>query len=258
MALFKIFKGDEELLNQISIHEGYAYFCEDTGNLWIDVADGRIQVNAYAASVIRSADGQSEIDIDDVFLKNMVAAVEQGGTGLGTLTENALLVGNGTNPIKLVQIDVGEVVVGNTDTGITGLKGVGTLYSLTEGSPQFGTLPVAAGGTGGTSVASARENLGVYSKAEVDEYATSVAYTTTLFAEMWETDPTGYTYTYVNSDLKCGKNGNVPPIITYTSNKGDYSKISSEDTVATAGAGIVFKASSAPTADIGLIIIDIK
>lgn len=76
------------------LHEGYAYFCEDTGNLFIDVSNiegGRLQVNAYAAQVLKNK--VTEIDIDDIFLKNMTATVAQGGTGHNTLTVNALLVG---------------------------------------------------------------------------------------------------------------------------------------------------------------------
>ena len=105
MALFKIFKGAEEDLNDVPLHEGYAYFCEDTGNLFIDVSNiegGRLQVNAYAAQVLKN--NVTEIDIDDIFLKNMTATVAQGGTGHDTLTVNALLVGNGTEALKMIEI----------------------------------------------------------------------------------------------------------------------------------------------------------
>ena len=45
----------------------------------------------------------------------------------------------------------------------------GALYAtLANGQPQFGTLPIAQGGTGATEVVAARTNLEVYSKAEVD------------------------------------------------------------------------------------------
>ena len=69
MALFKIYRGEEELLTQITMHEGYAYFCENTGNLFIDIsntAGGRVQVNAYAASILKK--DTKEIDVDDIFL----------------------------------------------------------------------------------------------------------------------------------------------------------------------------------------------
>ena len=109
MALFKIFKGAEEDLNDVPLHEGYAYFCEDTGNLFIDVSNiegGRLQVNAYAAQVLKN--NVTEIDIDDIFLKNMTATVAQGGTGHDTLTVNALLVGNGTEALKMIEIAAGS------------------------------------------------------------------------------------------------------------------------------------------------------
>nr|DAG20687.1 MAG TPA: hypothetical protein [Caudoviricetes sp.] len=35
----------------------------------------------------------------------MTASVAQGGTGQNTLTVNALLVGNGTDAVKMVSID---------------------------------------------------------------------------------------------------------------------------------------------------------
>lgn len=70
--------------------------------------------------------------------------VARGGTGLSSLTTNAVLCGNGTNALKLIA----------TSTG--------ALYATAvNGAPQFGTLPVAQGGTGATSAASARTNIGV-------------------------------------------------------------------------------------------------
>lgn len=262
MALFKIFKGNETDLNSVPLHEGYAYFCEDTCNLWIDVsneAGGRLQVNAYSAQVL--ANSVMEIDVDDIFLKTMVASVEQGGTGRSSLTVNALLVGNGIDPVKLVGIDEGAIVMGESTNGVIGLKGIGALFALNEGFPEFGTLPIAVGGTGGTTAEEARTNLEVYSKEEMDEQigaATTLAYTTTLFVDLWEADGDAYKYTYSNTELTCGKNGDVPPIITYSSNIEDYNKLDPENTIATPGTGIVFKAIELPTADIGLIIVDNK
>lgn len=70
--------------------------------------------------------------------------VARGGTGLATLTANAVLCGNGTNALKQVA----------TSTG--------ALYATAvNGAPQFGTLPVAQGGTGSTTAANARTALGV-------------------------------------------------------------------------------------------------
>lgn len=260
MALFKIYRGEEELLSQVPMHEGYAYFCEDSGKLFVDISNdtgGRVQVNAYAAQVLKK--DTTEIDVDDIFLKDMTASVAQGGTGQSTLTVNALLVGNGTNAIKMVSINKGAIVTGDTTNGVTGLLGTGAVFAEVSGTPKFGTLPLTAGGTGATSAAAARSNLSVYSKTETDnkiEEATSVSYTATLTKANWVQSGSTYTYTYSNSSLKCGKNGNIPPIISCTSGQDDYNKIS--DAQATVGQGIVFTASKAISGNIGIVIIDVK
>lgn len=262
MALFKIFKGVETDLINVPCHEGYAYFCEDTCNLWIDIsndAGGRLQVNAYAAKVLTN--GTLEIDVDDILLSTSTINVAQGGTGATSLTENALIIGNGTDAVKQAVIEDGAVVIGNTTDGATGLRGVGAFFATTLGVPSFGTLPVSAGGTGGANQADARTGLGVYSKEEVDNAvsaATSVAYSAILSADGWTADGDAYSYVYSNTALSCGKSGTVPPIVTYTSNLDDYTKLDSLTTEATPGVGITFKATEQPTADIGLIIIDIK
>lgn len=258
MALFKIFRGTEEKLKQVPCHEGYAYFTEDGAHLYIDIGNNtgdRLQVNAYAAEVL--SNGTTEIDVDDVFLKTMTASVAQGGTGANSLTVNALLIGNGTDPVKMVSLDNGSIAVGDTTNGIKGLKGTGALFASTEGLPQFGTLPISAGGTGGTTAAAARNSLEVYSKTETDnevKKVTRVQYTTTLFANQWIQGSGNYTYSYANTQLTCGKGGDVPPTITYTSNRQEYNKILTAD--ATPGTGIVFTIKDKPANDIGIIIID--
>ena len=260
MALFQIFRGKESDLNSVPLHEGYAYFTEDKGNFYIDVSNeegGRMQVNAYAAQILKN--DVTEIDIDDIFLKSMVASVAQGGTGAGTLTVNALLLGNGTNPVKMVSVTDGSLVLGDTANGVRELRGTGALYSLTAGAPQFGALPVAAGGTGADTPSAARSNLDVYSKAETDSHigaSTSVAYPATLSASGWVLNGESYTYTYSNPSLTCGSAGNVPPIVTYTSNLDEYSKIESAE--ATVGVGITFSTKTQPASDIGIIVTDVK
>lgn len=260
MALFKIFRGPEDNLNSVPLHEGYAYFTEDKGNLFIDISNeegGRLQVNAYAAQVLKN--DITEIDIDDIFLKNMTATVAQGGTGHNSLTVNALLIGNGTNAVKMVEIAAGQVVIGNSENGVTGLQGTGALFAATAGAPQFGTLPISVGGTGAINAAGARTNLDVYSKLETDNQisgSTTAAYPATLSASGWVLNEDMYTYTYSNTSLTCGKAGNVPPIISYTSNLKEYSKIDHAD--ASVGVGITFYTKEKPTNDIAIIIIDVK
>lgn len=269
MALFKIFRGQETELNDVPNHEGYAYFCQDTGNMFIDIGNGdsathkgdRVQVNAFYANALRKIDSDgtvTEIDIDDLVLSTATIAVDKGGTGRQTLTVNAIIVGDGTNQVKMISIADGDVVVGDADDGVKGVNGTGAFYALVAGAPQFGTLPLSVGGTGGTDAATARTNLEVYSKTEVDEKidkATTLSYATTLLKDGWIASGNVFTYTYTNPDLKCGKNGNVPPDITWTSNQGEYSKIDSAEGVA--GSGITFTIKEKPTADIGIIIRDI-
>lgn len=236
MALFKIFRGPENGLNAIPCHNGYAYFTEDLGNLYIDISDdpgSRVQVNAHAADVLRSiaADGTiTEIDIDDILLKNATVQVSQGGTGQNSLTLNAMLIGNGTNGIKMVSIGDNQFVLGDTTNGVKG-----------------------------ATPAVARQALDVYDKKSVDDKvtdATTEAYATTLNVAEWTAQDGKFQFTYSNTNLKCGKNGDVCPIITYTSNQAEYSKINGA--TATPGVGIVFEIDEKPSGDIGIIIIDNK
>lgn len=261
MALFKIYRGDESGLNAIPCHNGYAYFTEDSGKLFIDIGDeagDRVQVNAYAAEALlkTNEDGTIEyIEIDDLLLKSMTVQVAEGGTGATSLTVNALLVGNGTNPIKMVSISSGGVVIGDATNGVSSLNGTGILYALTAGAPTFGIAPIEVGGTGANTAAGARENLSVYSKSEVDQNATSLAYSATLFADGWTASGSQYIYSYSNSSIRCGKSGNVPPLITFTSNRDEYSNITSAE--ATPGTGIIFSISEKPASDIGIIVTDV-
>lgn len=236
MALFKIFRGPESGLNAIPCHNGYAYFTEDTGNLYIDIGDtpgSRVQVNAHAADVLRSiaADGTvTEVDIDDILLKTATLTVAQGGTGRNTLTVNAILLGNGANSVKMVAVSDNQFVLGDSTNGVKGV-----------------------------TAATARQTLDVYDKTTVDNKitdATSVAYSTTLNVAGWTAVSGKFQFTYSNTNLKCGKNGDVCPIITYTSNQTEYSKINKA--TATPGVGIVFEIDEKPSSDIGIIIIDNK
>lgn len=45
MSLFKILKGEQQRLPAQNIHEGWAYFTQDTGNFYIDTTDQRIKIN---------------------------------------------------------------------------------------------------------------------------------------------------------------------------------------------------------------------
>ncbi len=270
MALFKIFRGTTTELNAVPCKEGYAYFTEDDSKLNIDISsdlpDGtkgtRLTVNAYAADILTNTAGD-EIDVDDIFLKNMTATVAQGGTGLKTLTANALLVGNGTDPVRLVSLTNGTILVGDDTEVIKGLQGVGALFSKTAGTPEIGTLPIELGGTGGITAAAARQNLDVYSKGEVDtkvNEVTTKAYTFTLRAAGWVTTGEVVTYELTVDNLTCGKDGNVPPFVTYLTNKEEYSNID-EANADVPTKKIIFKINTVknkPQNDIQIVVIDVK
>lgn len=73
-----------------------------------------------------------------------ILPVANGGTGKATHTANALLTGDGTNAVKNVA------------------TADGALYATAaNGAPQFGTLPIAQGGTAGTTKTKARTSLEV-------------------------------------------------------------------------------------------------
>lgn len=249
MALFKIYSGTaDEFPSNYALHPGYAYFFEDSGELVIDTNNGRIDVKV--SQLIKTVNGEvTFVDVDDV----LTAADDNG------LTKNAILVGGENNTVRAIAIAAGSVVIGDATNGVKGINGTGALYATTSGAPSFGTLPLSAGGTGATTAAAARTNLDVYSKGEtnnkIDE-VTTLAYSATLAQASWVQSGDTYTYTYSNTNLKCGKNGNVPPIITWTSNQDDYNKI--DDAQATVGTGIIFTANKAIEGDIGIIIVDVK
>ena len=166
MALFQIFKGDEAELMTKKLHAGYAYFCEDTGKLFIDIADGETG---------------TETDLYRIPLNSKAA--------------NGLLVDE-----EFIEAD------------------------------SFATLEDVSG-------------------------ATSQAYIVTLAANGWQGAEEPYTYTYQNTDLKCGQNGSIPPIISCLSNGKEYVNIT--NAAATRGVGITFTAAEKPTEDLVINIIDI-
>lgn len=248
MSLFKIYSGTAaEFPQDYALHPGYAYFFEDSGEFMIDTDSGRVDVKV--SQLIKTIDGEvTFVDVDDVLLADTAG-----------LTKNAILVGGENNTVRAIAITAGSVVIGDATNGVKGINGTGALYATTSGAPSFGTLPISAGGTGATTAVAARTNLDVYSKGEINnkiDEVTTLAYSATLAQASWVQSGDTYTYTYSNTNLKCGKNGNVPPIITWTSNQDDYNKI--DDAQATVGTGIIFTANKAIEGDIGIIIIDVK
>lgn len=259
MALFRIYRGDKANLpggwdeekqtptDTSKMKDGNAYFCADTGEFFIDVDLAkkdepsqlkRVQINALAATKLSK--GETTVEIDDLVLTSDLV-VKYSGEATTGLQLNAVLVGTGTDVVKVIPATLGAFYVSDLETG-----------------PEFGIIPLTAGGTGGNDAETARANLEVYSTDEVDNKlkdATTVSYTTVLTVDDWKEDlSSGYVWEYQNKNLKCGAKGNVPPEITFTSNRDEYNDIDSA--MAEPGVGINFYISEKPQEDIGIIIID--
>lgn len=116
--------------------------------------------------------------ITNVTITSLVAplAVNSGGTGLANITLDSVMVGNGTNAVKVVapgttgnvltsdgttwlsQAPAAVTAVSNISFGTTGL----TPNTATTGAVTVaGVLVVANGGTGGSNAATAATNLGL-------------------------------------------------------------------------------------------------
>ena len=124
----------DTLERKLGLSEGS--FIDDDGNVITD----KIEANDVITD---------KIEANDLAVKGELAlgtalSIANGGTGKTTHTSNSVLTGNGTSALK-------NVASAN-----------GALYATkTNGAPKFGTLPIAQGGTGATTAAAARTNLGV-------------------------------------------------------------------------------------------------
>ena len=102
----------------------------------------------YALPVANGGTGQTSLQAarNAMGLGNTTGAlpVANGGTGASELTANAVLLGNGTSSVKQKATANGAMFA--TGTGV---------------EPSFGVLPIAQGGTGGTSGTNALNNLGI-------------------------------------------------------------------------------------------------
>lgn len=266
MALFKVYRGDSTALpggkdgwtdasgNRLAQHkmvDGYAYFCTDTGEFFIDVdfkgSVGlvRKQITSLSAEKLHKKDSSGDItlEIDNIVQTSDIIDVEHGGTGVTSLAVGGVVIG-------------GPNETDGTPGPVQTISGKGVLYAATAGAPNFvDILPLTAGGTGGNDAESARDNLEVYSKNDVDKNATTKAWEYTLTVAGWTADPAGgYVQEYSNALLQCGAAHNVPPEITFKTNRDEYNKI--ESAMAESGVGIKFYIKEVPAKDIDIIIID--
>lgn len=243
MALFKIYKGKAEFL-PATRHEGYVYFTTDEGCLYVDINnETRVKVNAGAAYSLMDENDEI-VAVEDLVKISDIIPIEQGGTG--NQEGNAPSADKLKTPVTL-QVNLASTESVNFD----GSKGV---------KPGVdGILGLINGGTGGATAETARSNLDIYSKSETDteiDSVTTTTYTATLATTGWVSNGDKFQYEYQNTALTCGKTGNVPPLITYTSNFDEYNTLESAE--ATPGTGILFIASAKPKNAIDLLIIDNK
>lgn len=101
MALFKVLRGNETSLPTAKT-DGWAYFCSDTGNFYIDHQSNagsltRTQLNAKYASQIKYKDGNGYIEISGADLNNAV-----------------LHISNKSNPHNVTKEQIGLDQVDNT------------------------------------------------------------------------------------------------------------------------------------------------
>ena len=111
-----------------------------SGNEVLNTTDLSYMYALLVAGFAASGHGHSVGDIT-----SGVFGVGRGGTGNASHTANSVLVGNDSSAVKNIASASGAFFA----TG-------------SNAQPQFGTLPIAQGGTGATSAKAARQSLGIH------------------------------------------------------------------------------------------------
>lgn len=132
---------------------------------------------------------------DPTFVSSL--PVSYGGTGTTSLDANGILVGNGTNAIKVV-----------------GSSSVGAIYKSSQTTVTIGRLPISQGGTGGATAEEALSNLGGVSKTDA---------------------VTNVTFSSSNNRLSVTKNGSTTSYTLPTSSGGSSSSSFTSDITITGG-----------------------
>lgn len=156
-------------------------------------------------------------------------AVANGGTSLATLTAHALYVGNGTSAPTALAV------------GTTGQA----LVAATGADPAFGTLPVAGGGTGLTTLTAHALYVGNGTSAPT---ALSVGATGTLLAGSTGADPV-----FTGSP---SVSGSLTAATTITATLGAITATNGNFVGSTAGTGLLFNANAASGAAPGPIVLN--
>lgn len=102
------------------------------------------------------------------------------------------------------------------------------------------------------------ENKTTFSQKQITTKLNEISskkYTASLVASGWTSSGSNFIYAYDNTNLRCGKDGDLPPIIQCNSNQTEYNYITSANV--TPGEGIEFVASEKPASAINITIIDL-
>lgn len=97
-------------------------------------------------------DGKSITDLNVDHISTGTLLVARGGTSRNSLTTNAIIAGNGTSAVNMIGTASGALFA-----------------TSTNGAAKFGTLPIAQGGTGATTAAAAKANIGLGNVANIDQ-----------------------------------------------------------------------------------------
>lgn len=109
MALFKILKGPQNNLNSKEKIDGQILVCTDTGNIYVDIPNGeeieRIQLNADAATRIRTSNTDDSVDLTYTDIQNLfktkLNATNPSISGHVTIDRAKLLTDGDTNTLYL-------------------------------------------------------------------------------------------------------------------------------------------------------------
>lgn len=121
-------------------------------NHWVrigDVAEGywrpwSLYTYKSGTAAVGSANQPAYVEASGNIAAVSTVNVAYGGTGRNTLTTNAVLSGNGTGQVKMTATAKGAAYATSANGALT-----------------FGTLPIAQGGTGVTSLAALKTSLGI-------------------------------------------------------------------------------------------------
>lgn len=145
MALFKVLRGDESNL-PATLNDGWAYFCSDTGNFYIDWADDagnltRTQVNANYAGKLKYEEGGSLLEIDprEIALKNDLVQIDPSLSVEGAAAD-AKAVGEALQDVSANYVKSSEKAAAN---GVATLDASGKLQESQK--PSYSASEVGLG-----------------------------------------------------------------------------------------------------------------